>query len=289
MSNLMNIPNKNFPIIASVEIHTDENGRFNLNSLHKASGEGEHKRPSKWLATIQAKELIAELEANLLKNNQSPNSGSAHKVLNTVNGGSSPGTFAHELLAIEYAGWISPKFRLMVNQIFIHYRTGKLALNDPTTLGLPNFLDPAESAIAWAEQHKKVQLLDVQLQQLETEIDSLKNLFQVGMSPVQFCKQLNGVNINQVNLFLQERHFLYDAEKDIYKSHLWRVHAYARDKYLTESSYIVTTDFGQRQCYKIVLLKNGASWLYRQYLKSRLPMKKDWNGEFTHDKYSQVA
>ncbi len=161
--------------------------------------------------------------------------------------------------------------------------------NNPTTLGLPNFLDPAESAIAWAEQHKKVQLLGVQVQQLETEIDSLKNLFQIGMTPVQFCKQLNGVNINQVNLFLESRHFLYDAEKDISKAHVWRVHSYARDTYLTESPFIMTNDYGKRQCYKIVLLKKGASWLYNQYLKSKLPMKKDWNGEFTHDKYSQVA
>ncbi|WP_162505820.1 antA/AntB antirepressor family protein [Candidatus Arsenophonus triatominarum] len=161
--------------------------------------------------------------------------------------------------------------------------------NNPTTLGLPNFLDPAESAIAWAEQHKKVQLLGVQVQQLETEIDSLKNLFQIGMTPVQFCKQLNGVNINQVNLFLESRHFLYDAEKDISKAHVWRVHSYARDTYLTESPFIMTNDYGKHQCYKIVLLKKGASWLYNQYLKSKLPMKKDWNGEFTHDKYSQVA
>ncbi|WP_119712490.1 hypothetical protein [Arsenophonus endosymbiont of Aleurodicus floccissimus] len=97
----------------------------------------------------------------------------------------------------------------------------------------------------------------MQVQQLETKIDSLKNLFQVGMSPVQFCKQLNGVNINQVNLFLESRHFLYDAKKDIYKSYVWRVHAYAHDKYLTESPYIATTGFGQRQYYKIVLLKKG--------------------------------
>ncbi|WP_074168048.1 antA/AntB antirepressor family protein [Candidatus Arsenophonus triatominarum] len=161
--------------------------------------------------------------------------------------------------------------------------------NNPTTLGLPNFIDPAESAIAWAEQHKKVQLLGVQVQQLETEIDSLKNLFQIGMTPVQFCKQLNGVNINQVNLFLESRHFLYDAEKDISKAYVWRVHSYARDTYLTESPFIMTNDYGKHQCYKIVLLKKGASWLYNQYLKSKLPMKKDWNGEFTHDKYNQVA
>ncbi|WP_334472223.1 antA/AntB antirepressor family protein [Arsenophonus sp. PmNCSU2021_1] len=138
-----------------------------------------------------------------------------------------------------------------------------------------------------AEEDKEKLLLENK--NLTTEIDSLKNLFQVGMTPVQFCKQLNGVNINQVNLFLESRHFLYDAEKDISKAHVWHVHSYARDKYLTESPFIMTNDYGQRQCYKIVLLKKGASWLYNQYLKSKLPMKKEWNGEFTHDKYSQVA
>ncbi|MFS1539864.1 MAG: hypothetical protein ACL7BU_15570 [Candidatus Phlomobacter fragariae] len=136
---------------------------------------------------------------------------------------------------------------------------------------------------------EKVQHLELVNKEQKTEIDNLKNLFQVGMSPVRFCKQLNGVNINQVNLFLQERHFLYDAEKDIYKPHVWRVHAYARDKYLTESPYIITTETAQRQCYRIVLLKKGASWLYRQYIKNKLPMKKDWNGQFTHDKYYQVT
>jgi len=32
------------------------NGLFSLNDLFKASGESAHKRPSKWLATKQAKE-----------------------------------------------------------------------------------------------------------------------------------------------------------------------------------------------------------------------------------------
>jgi phage antirepressor YoqD-like protein len=139
----MNIPNKNLPVIAGIEITKDSEDRFNLNALHKASGGDNAKRPSLWLQNKQTKELIAELEANLLKNNQSRNSCSAYKVVNTVNGGSSPGTFAHELLAIEYAGWISPKFRLTVNQTFLDFKAGKLApvvidpmvaLNDPAVM-----------------------------------------------------------------------------------------------------------------------------------------------------------
>ena len=53
------------PVIAGVEITTDAEGRFNLNALHKASGEGESKKPSKWLRTQQAQDLISELETQI--------------------------------------------------------------------------------------------------------------------------------------------------------------------------------------------------------------------------------
>lgn len=106
------------PVIAGHEITTDEHGRFSLNAIHRASGEGEHKRPSKWTVTAQAKELIEELES------QSPKSGFA--AIGSKHGGSSRGTYAHELLAVSYAGWISARFQLQVNQVFLDYRMGRL-------------------------------------------------------------------------------------------------------------------------------------------------------------------
>ncbi|MDE9431399.1 KilA-N domain-containing protein [Xenorhabdus bovienii] len=115
---------KLFPVVVGVEIPLDEFGRYNLNTLHKASGEGKSKTPNKWLETKQAKELIRQLEAKLLKTFQTPNSGSAQKVINTINGGMSPGTFAHELIAVSYAGWIRPDFQLDVNQAFIDFKSG---------------------------------------------------------------------------------------------------------------------------------------------------------------------
>ncbi|CAM3946234.1 DNA-binding protein [Xenorhabdus thuongxuanensis] len=115
---------KLLPVVVGVEIPLDEFGRYNLNTLHKASGEGKSKAPNKWLETKQAKELIRQLEAKLLKTFQTPNSGSAHKVINVINGGMSPGTFAHELIAVSYAGWIRPDFQLDVNQAFIDFKSG---------------------------------------------------------------------------------------------------------------------------------------------------------------------
>ncbi len=116
-----------FPVIAGVEITTDSAGRFNLNALHRASGLGDHKLPSQWLRYDGTKALIAELE-------QSADSHLAQQAINSVKGGSSPGTFAVQQLAIAYANWISPAFYLQVINTFLDYRAGKLAPVVPTNL-----------------------------------------------------------------------------------------------------------------------------------------------------------
>lgn len=121
-----NVANKNLPVICGVEITTDSEGRFNLNALHKASGGQKKNGPAYWLALESTKELVNEL------GNQTT------EITVVKKEGRFGGTFAHELLAVEYAGWISPSYRLKVNQTFLDYKTGKLqpsfdpmaALND---------------------------------------------------------------------------------------------------------------------------------------------------------------
>lgn len=122
------------PMIAGVEITTDTEGRFNLNALHKASGLGDNKAPAQWLRTQSAKDLVAEVSDMHI----------CTSPINSSKGGQSQGTYAHELLAIAYASWISPSFHLHVNQVFLDYRTGKLqpvqqrdpmeVLNDPAAM-----------------------------------------------------------------------------------------------------------------------------------------------------------
>ncbi|MEG9670544.1 phage antirepressor KilAC domain-containing protein [Serratia bockelmannii] len=111
---MYSVTEKSMPVIAGVEITTDEEGRFNLNALHKASGLGTNKAPAQWLRTQSSQSLIAELEKETVQ------------ICIVSVEGRNGGTFAHELLAVEYAGWISPAFRLKVNQTFIDYRSGKL-------------------------------------------------------------------------------------------------------------------------------------------------------------------
>ncbi|HFI5586094.1 TPA: KilA-N domain-containing protein [Raoultella ornithinolytica] len=258
------------PVIAGVEITTDAAGHFNLNALHKASGGRDAKRPKAWLATKQAQELIDELRQD---------SAFGEDVIKITKGGITPGTFAHELLAIEYAGWISPSFRLQVNQTFLDFRTGKLV---PVNSSLPDFNDPAASARAWADEYEAKNKAIAYVHRQAQYIEHLENLFQPGMSPCQFCKQLNGVNV-QVNAFLEDHNWLYDDQPKA-KYPRWRVHHYARDLYLSERPGQVEQEDGEmRDTYKPILLRKGAIWIYRHYLKAHLPMKRSWNGEFTHD------
>ncbi|CRL46243.1 Phage regulatory protein Rha (Phage_pRha) [Sodalis glossinidius str. 'morsitans'] len=102
-----------------------------------------------------------------------------------------------------------------------------------------NYISALEALL---ESKKSEATLALVNKKQEEEIHSLQNLFQVGMTPVKFCKQLNGVNINHISLFLQERKFLYDAQREKKKYHIWRVTSYARDKYFTESPYTIPTE-----------------------------------------------
>lgn len=80
-------------------------GRFNLNALHKASGLGTNKAPAQWLRTQTAKSLLAELEKETVQ------------ICIVSDEGRNGGTFAHELLAIEYAGWISSRLSTSISML----------------------------------------------------------------------------------------------------------------------------------------------------------------------------
>lgn len=132
------------------------------------------------------------------------------------------------------------------------------------------------------ESEKARVLLTVQVEAQATKIEHLENLFKEGMSHVQFCKGLNGVNVMQVGHFLERRNWLYNESKSGTR---YRVAAYARDKYMTEHQQEITLHGREAFIsYTPILLRKGAVRLYELYLAGQLPMKKNWDGLHTHDK-----
>lgn len=149
---------------------------------------------------------------------------------------------------------------------------------------LPNMSDPITLARAWADAMEAKQQAEALTHQQAEYIEHLESLFTDGLSPVQFCKRLNGVNTSKVNAWLLGANWLYNDNPDGKNAH-WRVRSYARDKYLTEkTSKVMPSESVSFTTYQPVLLRDGAIWLYKKYLKGHLPMKQSWNGEFTHDK-----
>ncbi|WP_242014265.1 KilA-N domain-containing protein [Serratia marcescens] len=253
--------------IAGVEISTDSDGRFNLNALHNASGLGLNKAPAQWLRTKSAQEVINELQKDTVQ------------ICIVSSEGRNGGTYAHQLLAVSYAGWISPAFQLQVNQAFIDYRTGKLS---PTVNPLAALNDAEFLRTTLLTYSEKVIALESTNKELASQVEHMENLFKDGMTPTQFCKMLNGVNVMQVCRYLEGRKWLYNESKTGTR---WRTGSYARDKYLTEHQSKVSVHGGEEFVkFTPVLLHKGAVRIYQLYLRGQLPMKNNWNGVFTHDK-----
>ncbi|MFB2927540.1 phage antirepressor KilAC domain-containing protein [Aeromonas hydrophila] len=158
-------PLNSMPVVAGIEIPTDEAGRFNLNALHQASGLGAEKAPSKWLRNKQAQELVAEVE------NQTG------QICIVSIEGRNGGTFAHELLAISYAGWISPTFQLQVNQVFLDYRTGKLT---PPAQKEISRKELALMVIQVEEENERLlaenQMLGKQIEETKPKVEALERI-----------------------------------------------------------------------------------------------------------------
>ena len=108
--NFLNPNNKPF-VIGDFTIRQDEDGRFCINDLHKASGALEKHQPAFFMRNKQTKDLIDELESEIMicKN-------ADHKAaVNTIKGkGLEQGTCVVKEIVYAYAMWISPKFHLQV-------------------------------------------------------------------------------------------------------------------------------------------------------------------------------
>jgi hypothetical protein len=84
--------------------------QVNLTDMWRAAGSNPDKRPNDWLALNSTQELIV----------------AAMKKLNTVqNGiikttkGKYGGTWAHRVVAVSYAGYLSPELQVWINEVFL--------------------------------------------------------------------------------------------------------------------------------------------------------------------------
>ncbi|HEG1756550.1 ORF6N domain-containing protein [Enterobacter kobei] len=169
------------------------------------------------------------------------------------------------------------------------YFTRRASIATPAT---PLTLSRKELALMVIEAEERAEAAALETRTLSATVESLEKHFTKGMTIPAFSKALNGVNINKMMWLASERGWVFNEQRDPEKDPRWRVASYARDKYLTEDQTQITPH-GKDAFTKFtpVLLEKGCHRLYQLYMKGELPMKKTWNGEYSHDKaiYSPEA
>lgn len=110
-------------VIIDTGIKQDEQGRYCLNDLHRASGGANKHRPSLWLKNMQTMALIDEMEKAGIP---------------AIESKQQLGTFVGKELVYAYAMWISPAFHLQVIRTFDAVATKQAdpmdVLNDPAAM-----------------------------------------------------------------------------------------------------------------------------------------------------------
>lgn len=105
-------------IVDNSPIRINSDGMYSLNDLHKvamAAGKAtESQRPSNFMKADAVKSFIAALESE-----------TTIRASETVKGGKS-GTYAVELVAMKYAGWIDPSYEVQVYQAVQALKRGEL-------------------------------------------------------------------------------------------------------------------------------------------------------------------
>jgi len=128
--NLLN-PNTQPLVIGGFTIRQDEDGRYCLNDLHKASGDSHKNRPSYFLENERTQELVSEIE---LGNYDVGNPASSKKAVKIIRGrGKEQGTYVVKELVYSYAMWISAKFHLIVIRAY-DALVMRWKLNDRTSI-----------------------------------------------------------------------------------------------------------------------------------------------------------
>ena len=148
-------------VIGDITIGQDDEGRYCLNDVHKASGEAQKHRPKYWLENGQTQALISEAE----KGGIPPVS-----VMPGRNGGS----YVVKELVYAYAMWISPVYHLKVIRAYDRMVTDGVAVHENAAQDLLN--NPL----------KYIQALMGQAQALVEENTRLVQKVEEGVPKVEF-------------------------------------------------------------------------------------------------------
>jgi hypothetical protein len=164
----------NLPVLVYNRITVRLTGRFwCLNDMHKAAGGDPNKRPSDWLVSKQAKELIDILTTG--------NSGSLVETIEGRKGG----TWADRRIAISYAKYLSPEFHAKCNEILLKlYDGGEVSLGDRSIYELTKSISDLAAA-----GHRRADQIEAKADHAHKRIDELEKRKAELNVPIQWIRK----------------------------------------------------------------------------------------------------
>lgn len=115
-------------VLRGTRVATDEHGNICLNDLWKLAGSPENRRSRDWYPSKRAKALDVALRARIgeiLPNSQKFDANSTYY---SVGRGVKAQTFAHPVLALDYAEYLDPKLGVDVRETFLRYKANDVTL-----------------------------------------------------------------------------------------------------------------------------------------------------------------
>jgi len=117
-------------MLRGTRVTADEYGNVCLNDLWALAGEPANKRARDWFASkrvVAVKEILDKRIAENSLNSFGPDAvpPPTHQVIGK---GRPARTYAHAVLALDYAAYLDPRFAIEVNEVFLRYKAKDLTL-----------------------------------------------------------------------------------------------------------------------------------------------------------------
>lgn len=111
------------------EIRKDENGLVCLNDIWRSAGFTKNRRPGHWQALVTTNPRIIKVLSLITRKSGNYTKADMRQVLRTRRGADG-GTYAHALLALDYAEYLNPTLAIEVKEVFLRFKAADPALAD---------------------------------------------------------------------------------------------------------------------------------------------------------------
>lgn len=124
----MDIMNEQLIEISGTKVTEDEGGNICLNDLWIIAGKPKDLRPAQWRRQKRTKALEAALIERIVFQKHNPSKNEEITTFYVLGRGGNAKSFAHPVLALEYAENLSPSLGVEVRETFLRYKSNDISL-----------------------------------------------------------------------------------------------------------------------------------------------------------------